>query len=170
MQVNWMRDWNLRASSLLNDPVRPDALGRQFDEVVSLRVAGVAGDDVFECWFLPVNINGGHIDAPNDDVLVIGCDLFNIDVHIEGRDLACEVGARHSSVPPRLQRAFVLANTGSGGPVGCWISCSGTGICEYAAAIEVVGACTISRRFCPEPIVARRLISVDDDIVTLSNG
>lgn len=91
VQVNWMRDRNLCASSLLNDPVRPNTLSRQLDEIVDLRIAGIAGDDVLQRWFLPVDVNGGQIDAPNNDTLVVSLDFRDINVHIEGRGLIQEV-------------------------------------------------------------------------------
>ena len=93
VEVDWVRDRDGGAGWLLDDPVGPlrvllgvvqgrgkgggrrwdtyDVGGGQLDEVVGRGVVCVLVRDVLERGLVPVDVDGGEVDAPHDDVLAV---------------------------------------------------------------------------------------------------
>lgn len=171
VNMHRVRDGNGTARGLLNDPVCPDALGRELNQVVHTGVGGVFVDNILKSGIAPVNVDGGHIDAPDDDVLSVGSDLFNVDVDFEVIQLALEVRTGDGGVPPGGERSFILADSGcraQGAGVGC--SLGSTIVVKHGTTVEGVGASAVLSDLSAEPVVACSLVGCDDDIVSLTNG
>ena len=164
-----MRDRDRGARRFLDDPVCPDARGRQLNQVVHTRVRRIAVDHVLHCGFLPIDVNCSQVDTPDDDILAVGGDLLDVDVDFEVLNLIIEIRTRDHSIPPRHKWALILAD----GRYGCsrriWIASCGPVISENTPTVEIVCARAVASYFCSEPIVARSLIRDDNDIVTLAD-
>ena len=99
-----MWNWNDSAFSFLNDPIGPDVLDRQLDEIVHMWIRGVFVNHVLQCRLFPIDIDGCQINAPEDNVLTITSDLFSMNIDFKIICLVDEVLAGHVHCPPRNKR------------------------------------------------------------------
>lgn len=87
--------------------------------------------DVLQRWLSPVDIDGGHVDAPGDNILVVGGNIGNIEINLEIPDLIHKVGAGHVDVPPWHELGQrIFASGWVGGVVRVWCREGSIGVGE----------------------------------------
>lgn len=126
VQMHWVCNWYFGTSSFLNNPVGPDTLSGKFNQVVCLREAVVFILYVLQSWISPVNVDSGHVDAPGNNILVVGGNIGYIEIYLKVLDLAREIGAGYGDVPPWDERGQrICASCRLSCAVGCWC-CNGS--------------------------------------------
>lgn len=140
------------------------------DEVIGRGIAGITVGDKLKSWLLPVNVNGRHVDTPNDDALVVGRDLLNANVDVKILGLIDEVGTGNGVGHPRDEGRLILADRWCSISGSSWVTARGTRIGEDSATEVVVGTGTILSDLGAEPVVADCLVCRYDNLVALADG
>lgn len=176
VRYRWCSPSSVSCLGLLDDPVRPGSIrgGIQLDQVLGDWVVGVTLLDVGEDRFLPVHVNGGGVDAPVDNVLVVGSEvalpILSVDREDPGLVDECVLG--HGVGNPWDQRARFMAviwfgETSAGGFAPCCPIVAEDGC---SASYVIVRAATAHFTNGTEPVFADILIGFDDDIVALTDA
>jgi len=164
VEMNWVR----QRCGRLDDDVHPlfFEVGPYFDG----EVAGVAGDsvvpvDAAESWVAPLRLEGIAVKSPFEEVGRVGT-FADKDVLV---DLGCLGTSEHGSDGDELFVRFVDALVSVVAADGVW-DASGSRVVhdafdvsrvvELSACLLIVGA---------HPVVTRRLVCLDEDIVALTN-
>ena len=152
----------------LDQPVVPLAIAGGRDDVQLGWVVGVAIHQVFESGCLPVDVDGRCVDGPDDHGVAVRLELGlgEVDVH----RLVDERSGRNGLLPVRCQICWLSADVGLAVGAGCWGAGRDSVVGPDSLRIEAVATQAIPCNIRAEPVVARSLVGVDDNVVTLANG
>jgi len=180
--VGWW--WCTREDQVLNDPVGPLALKGKLDQVLSAREGVVLVHDVLKDRLAPVDIHGGGVDTPDNNIAVsVGVrvagnsldtlgDTRKTETNGECLDLSEEVGSVTNCVGyPWDERGGAVAVTavgvgGLGDRCGNLLSLVGH---DGETSTVVEGETARRLGLSTEPVVASSLVGVDDDFVSLTD-
>lgn len=108
VEMDWMWEWRHGAGCLLNNPIGPlirwsvrircclirctyDTLCGQLNQIVYFRIICIAGGNITQCWFFPVDIYRSQVDAPYYEVLVVGSSPWQLNIHCQSGSLRIEL-------------------------------------------------------------------------------
>lgn len=176
--------WCASEVQVLNDPVDPLAFVGKLDQVLSAREAVVAIHDVLKDGLAPVDIHGGSVDTPNDDVAIsVGVwvtwdgldtlgDAWNTETDGESLNLSEEVGDVTDLVGhPGGERSrgvtvAAVGVVGLGGRSGNLLARVGH---DSVTNTIVGGVAASSLGLDTEPVVTGSCVGVENDFVSLTN-
>lgn len=145
-------------------------LAGNLEQVICARVVRLSFLNVIKSRKIPHDIDGGHVYAPDNDILAIGGDLLTSKIDLQVPNLVEEGFTVYRIRNPRREGCRITAaggeRCGGAGRVALWC----TRVAEDGAAIEVIRASTVGGNFGPEPVVANGLVSGEDNIVPLADG
>jgi len=177
VEMDWVRRWGTLAGlDVLDDPVNPFALEGKLDQVLGDGEGVVAVHDILDDRLAPVDVHGGRVQGPDDDIaggpdgVERGRD--ELETNGESLDLGKEVGDVADVVgnpwgEGRGSQAVTTVGVAGG---GCRLSDLDTRVCEDGeTGTLVVGVAASGLGLSAEPVVAGGLVGVDDDFVSLTD-
>ncbi|KAI6804617.1 hypothetical protein KC361_g162 [Hortaea werneckii] len=168
VEVDGVRDGR-GAAVLLDQPVVPLALvGGIVDVHAGLVVVVVLGE-VLQRRLLPVDVHGRVAEGPDEERVTAGRELGLRDADVEAALGVVESAGGNGLDPVWCGLAWLLAVARLRVTAGGRLARRSVAIAPDGFGVEVVCAKAVGRHVRTEPVVARGLVGLDDNVVTLTN-
>ncbi|KAI7341518.1 putative multicopper oxidase, type 1 [Hortaea werneckii] len=168
VEVDGVRD-RRGAAVLLDQPVVPLALvGGVVDVHAGLVVVVVVGE-VLQRRLLPVDVHGRVAERPDKERVAAGRELGLRDADVEAALGVVESAGGNGLDPVWCGLAWLLAVARLRVTAGGRLARRSVAVAPDGFGVEVVCAKAVGRHVRTEPVVARSLVGLDDNVVTLTN-